>query len=73
MGIRLIEPYSITYVQAVAKPIFYQTALDYSIRERSVSSIFPRESRFLKEKDGEGLGGNFSRADNKFSKEKGLR
>jgi hypothetical protein len=60
LNIRIIEPYSVTYVQAVAKPILYQTLVDSTMRERSLSSVFPRESRLLKD-EGEGLGGNLSR------------
>jgi hypothetical protein len=73
MGIHIVEPYSVTYVQAMAKPILYQTINDSVIRERSLSSIFPRESRLLKEAEGDGNGGNLSRVENKFSKEKRLK
>lgn len=57
----------------MAKPILYQTINDYAIREGSLSSIFPRESRLLKEADGDGIAGNLSRVENKFSKEKKLK
>lgn len=32
LGFHLIEPYSITIVQATARPILYQTQFDYSIK-----------------------------------------
>lgn len=42
LGFHILEPYSVTTVQAVAKPILYQTLVDSTMRERSLSSVFPR-------------------------------
>lgn len=64
----MVEPYSVTSTIATARPMLYQQP-DNTIRERSLSSIFPKN----KDSEDNTLQGNLSRAENKFSKEKRLK
>lgn len=45
LGFHIIEAYSVTFVQATARPILYQTQVDYAMKGRSFSSVLPKESK----------------------------
>jgi hypothetical protein len=77
LGFHIIEPYSSTITTATARPLLEP------LKERSLSSVFPRESRINKtgeaeSKEGEDLNGSgngvySSKLENKFLKEKKLK
>ena len=45
LAFHIIEAYSVTFVQATARPILYQTQVDYAMKGRSFSSVLPKESK----------------------------
>ena len=62
LGFHLIEPYSSTIIEATARPALYQTNMESSFKERSLSSALPKTSRYkettVKEGTDEEIEGN---------------